>query len=98
MSEWISVKERLPEPPTEPEEIIGEYLVVVDHSLWLPPRFGPVKHVDFASYNSQQKIWVLPGERSMNALIDFDDGSFDGSYVSHWMPLPGLPEEETDDV
>ena len=95
MSEWISVKERLPEPPTDPEEIIGEYLVVVDHSLWLPPRFGAVKHVDFASYNSQQKIWVLPGDRSMNALIDFDSGSFDGSYVSHWMPLPEPPEEET---
>lgn len=97
MSEWISVKERLPEPSEDPEEVFDDYLVVVDQSLWLPSRFGSVKYVTCATYCSSQKVWMLPGNRPTNALIDFNSGSFDDSYVSHWMPLPEPPEEETDD-
>ena len=34
----------------------------------------------------------------INALIDSEDVQPWASYITHWMPLPELPEEENDET
>lgn len=94
MSEWISVKDRLPKN----RDIWGRYIVCVLCSYF--DVFGEPyddKFVIQANYDSNQKIWHLDFEdykEQLNALIDIDDAPVEGHYVTHWMPLPEPPKEE----
>ena len=86
--EWISVKDRLPED----KSYWDPYLVIVQtHGGLLPD--GCYRHIDLATFMPAGE----PNEK------EFDQGNtayweFDGReqnipfFVSHWMPLPKLPE------
>lgn len=85
MSEWISVKDRLPEESS----IVDIFLVVVKtHGGALPD--GCYRHVELASFMEASKSDKhFPGNTAYWELdmspqaIPFE--------VTHWMPVPGLP-------
>ena len=100
MADWISVQERLPKNSERWEK----YLVVVSRSHYPTSTYDIVdapydeEFVTFAQYDSEQKIWhVLWGEGCtdcLNALIDIEDSPLNGDCVTHWMPLPDVPNQE----
>lgn len=80
MSEWISVKERLPD--LELEEILSE-----DMDLF--PCFAVVRNERVRGNRYVTKVWY-------NGEIFMDSDCFDVTCnVTHWMPLPEPPEEGT---
>lgn len=95
-NEWVSVEERLPED----SECWRTYIVTVNRSHW------PISSYDIcdapydeqlvasAQYDSKQKIWHLPWDEQLNALIQADDAPLNGDFVTHWMPLPEMPKED----
>ena len=84
MSEWISVKDRLPEKP-------GHYLVLTSKNYW---------HGGCNDKNSSSEIYgTTKGyENTTMSVIDcFFDISGDWNracnwHVTHWMQLPKPPE------
>ena len=73
MSEWISVKDRLPE--------IGVEVLICDVSC----------------SNGYRDIWSLERDEVYDD-IGWNDKNGDWYYlddVTHWMPLPKPPKEET---
>ena len=69
MSEWISVKERLPEAWRTDDGTLVNYLV-----------YMPEYSVDVGNYVRPANVWVCMGLPCK---------------VTHWMPLPEPPKEET---
>ena len=84
MSDWISVKDKLPEK----SETWKEYLIAV-----FPP-YSDRCLVTTAMYDSRQKIWhlsLLGEEQTINAIIPPFDVDFGEATITHWMPLPKSP-------
>ena len=54
--------------------------------------------VTVADYCHEQKVWSMDGGVVINALIDSEDVQPWASYITHWQPLPELPEEENDET
>lgn len=99
MNEWISVKDRLPEPP---ETIFGNnnFLVTIKTRYPLLDDEDNISiWVACARYDYFQKIWWIDEEEGINALMPEDEllnlisGSGE-SCITHWMPLPEPPKEE----
>lgn len=93
MSEWISVKDRLPERKNYWER----YIVVVlsSFSSWHEESYDK-EIVTTADYDSEQKIWHIDwgdSKKQLNALIDIEDIQPEADFVTHWMPLPKPPKE-----
>ena len=87
MSEWISVKDRLPEMS---EHYQGEdVLVCIDYRPDDPDTtedtYVSIDHVAFNCFGQ--------GEFSCER-DDPRDGEPSPYFVTHWMPLPEPPEEE----
>lgn len=78
MSNWISVKDKLPECSAQ----WNRYIVYAE------------EFVMTATYDGEQKIWHLDCDEQLNALIDIEDAPLNGDYVIYWMPLPEPPEED----
>lgn len=95
MSEWISVRERLPESSERWEHfnvtVMRSHFPTSSYDLCDAP-YDEV-FVTTADYDSKQKIWHLPWDEQLNALIDIDDAPLNGDFVTHWMPLPEPPED-----
>lgn len=93
-NEWVSVEERVPED----SECWRTYIVTVNRSHWPTSSYdicdAPYDEqlVASAQYDSKQKIWHLPWDEQLNALIQADDAPLNGDFVTHWMPLPALPD------
>ena len=94
MSEWVSVADRLPKE----SERWKTYIVTVNRSHWPTSSYdlcdSPYDEelVASAQYDSQQKIWHLPWDEQLNALIQIDDAPLNGDFVTHWMSLPEPPK------
>ena len=92
-NEWVSVEERLPED----SECWRTYIVTVNRSHWPTSSYdvcdAPYDEqlVASAQYDSKQKIWHLPWDEQLNALIQADDAPLNGDFVTHWMLLPAPP-------
>lgn len=73
MTEWISVKDRLPEECVD---------VLIFNSNHIPV-------VGFLTYlNKNEPInWTVCDWHDSELTVEVD-------YVTHWMPLPKLPEEK----
>ena len=93
-NEWVSVEDRLPED----SECWGTYIVTVNRSHWPTSSYGicdapyDEQLVASAQYDSKQKIWHLPWDEQLNALIQADDAPLNGDFVTHWMPPPESPK------
>lgn len=88
MNNWISVKEKLPDD----SDIWESCVVYVDNSCSYSYY---VPFVTFAKYDSKQKIWHIElSDMCLNALLKQEDISYDGFYVTHWMPMPEPPKGE----
>ena len=96
MSEWISVKSRLPEHSAQWKR----YIVTVLRSHWPTSSYDMCdapydeEFVMTAAYDSEQKIWHLDCDEQLNALIDIEDAPLNGDCVTYWMPLPEPPKED----
>lgn len=94
---WISVKDRLPERDGESKYV--ECIV----TIWFygTDMFDePCEHcqVTVAQFDTAQKIWLMANNASakcLNACIELEDLPSTCSYISHWMPLPETPKEES---
>lgn len=97
---WISVEDRLPTI----EDCEGDHsfafvnVTVCDSGIsW--PMYGACEDlyerifVTSASFDTKQKIWDVCGCQ-LNALIPQEDAP-KGMFVTHWMPMPNPPKEET---
>ena len=93
LSSWIPVTERLPEEA-------GRYLVFLKASADERNRWkeygweGDPSYVIEALYNSRQKLWETE-TFAYNAVLSEVDMENDDA-VTHWMPLPERPKEETE--
>ena len=86
---WISAKERLPEEP-------GAYIVFLrafagDKELGLAEY--DLSYATEMFFDKAQMLWVGEGE-SYNAILSAVDAT-NAYHVTHWMPLPEPPKEET---
>lgn len=77
--EWISVKDRLPEVPTDSFPYVKNYLVVVR----IFENHKEVRFMEYASYMFKGIIISRWKWDSINAPYE----------VTHWMPLPEPPTE-----
>lgn len=77
MSEWISVKDRMP----------GRYETVLIAILTVNGYGDPAKLVTIGGYDHSEKRW--------EQYTSTDRQLCRGETVTHWMPLPDPPEEET---
>ena len=84
---WISVKDRLPERA-------GKYLVVSKTALAeLPPH---VKTAWFLNNKRDNYQFEYEGEPNEPGFYNGDgEGDWVERYVTHWLPLPEPPKEET---
>ena len=87
MSEWISVKDRLPEMSEHYQS--EDVLVCIDYRPDDPDTtedtYVSIDHVDFNCFGQ--------GEFSCER-DDPRDGEHSPYFVTHWMPLPEPPEDE----
>lgn len=94
---WISVKDRLPERDGE-----SKYVKCIV-TIWFygTDMFDePCEYcqVTVAQFDTAQKIWLMADDASdkcLNACIELEDLPSTCSYISHWMPLPETPKEES---
>lgn len=87
---WIPCSERLPES----DEVWQKYIVVYRYryrDIW--DDMGENAVVTVADYCHEQKVWSMDGGMVINALIDSENVQPWASSITHWMPLPQLPEE-----
>lgn len=92
---WIPCSERLPES----DEVWQKYIVAYRYryrDIW--DDIGGNAVVTVADYCHEQKVWSMDGGVVINALIDSEDVQPWASYITHWQPLPELPEEENDET
>lgn len=85
MSKWISVTERLPDTD-------GEYLIFSNGYVGiLPPCISTALFAK--SLRGKCLMWDEP-DRS--GFYNYDgEGEWEEKGVTHWMPLPEPPKEET---
>lgn len=100
MSEWISVKDRLPSvEDCEGKHTFAFVIVSVLDMGCTWSEFGGFPEpydrafVTSASFDTEQKIWDVCGCQ-LNALIPIEDAPTHGLYVTHWIPLPDPPKQE----
>ena len=80
-SEWISVKERLPELY---QNVLVHYC---NQHCVEPHNYAVASRQDgLDEFNPGENIWH----------VDSSPLELDGSDVTHWMPLPELPKEVQD--
>lgn len=90
---WTSVESEL--PPVKIDKF-HEYIVQVERSHWPTSSYDPCDapysetYVTAAQYDSEQKIWHLHSDQSLNALISIDDAPLNGDYVTLWMEMPTI--------
>lgn len=78
-TQWISVKDRLPEVPAGKERI--PILVAVDDGY---SENGSVHSMDYGIY---------PPNVTKPCFVDMSYGGYINPAVTHWMPIPKPPEE-----
>lgn len=86
----IPCSERLPES----DEVWQKYIVAYRYryrDIW--DDIGGNAVVTVADYCHEQKVWSMDGGVVINALIGSEDVQPWASYITHWQPLPELPEE-----
>ncbi len=90
MSEWISIKDRLPE---DEMSFCTRYLVAIRTHGGILPK-GYFESIEFASFVPARKPSVKPIDDDGNtAYWEFDGNEQNIPFeVTHWMPLPKLPE------
>lgn len=92
MTEWINVKDKLPELKRNDWGVITWEWFLVEYRDGYEQRF-----VYPALYNANKKIWaVYRGYGDpvyCNALVDSKDLSSESDFVSRWMPLPDFAED-----
>lgn len=98
MTEWIDVRDRLPEASENDFElwcivelwICGNIYGAMDYN----ESFYEHRYVRPATFDPVQKIWsVYMGEGDIhycNALIDSEDLPTSCVFVSHWSPFPEI--------
>jgi len=91
MSEWISVKDRLPEVG---ELGMSDRVLVAVEDVEYTPKSLPNGHMDFdeklLGYKvSSIAVWVVDGYQQYWMNIDLPDNSV---KITHWMPLPEAPK------
>ena len=96
MMEWISVNDKLPEPVPEGEGGNHEHdvLVIVDYAN---PEHESMPHITtgYLHENARNQENLIPiGDLE----FDYDWTVWNWSYwwepkVTHWMPLPDMPEQ-----
>lgn len=107
MSEWISVKDRLPTPDDFCQDRVKAPLIVnVFHidprwvredPSWIQDEGYARKNRDgysrvlSADYDEEQKIWIVDGE-PLNALLQIEDVNVGQKCVTHWMRMPKSPD------
>jgi hypothetical protein len=80
-SEWISVKDRLPEP------VSGQVYDVVLVYGYLPHRYPSVdQYYGLAVY--------MDGEWKQPHQFHNERVNFDSAQITHWMPWPDPPEDD----
>lgn len=104
MSNWTSVKDKLPEVKdwnynTEETE---NFIVVVYWFGYDDMLDEPIDDcfVATAEYSYVQRTWkILFADSSVvtNGLLTASDINHHGYWVSHWMPMPKPPKEEVND-
>ncbi|MEG2621440.1 MAG: DUF551 domain-containing protein [Clostridia bacterium] len=100
MSEWVSVKDKLPGRNGKGDNF-AEYIVNVVDSHYPTSTYDSCdapysrEYATSALYDYEQKIWHLQrGEMSLNALVQIEDSPLNGLFISHWMPIPEPPKED----
>ena len=79
---WIPVTERLPDEN-------GKYLV--HENLWGTSHITAIR---FAKDGEKVCSYDLKGQKNVWYKYDSEIGYFPAEYVTHWMPLPEMPEGE----
>lgn len=77
---WISVEDRLP-------DTIDDYIVAIKHKYDHEEEYSYGK--DVAVYNPYEGAYI---DGCWDTFNDWDEGQ-QFLHVTHWMPLPQLPEE-----
>ena len=85
MSEWISVKDKLPEMTEEVTEVDGDR----EHTLWYESK--PVLVFDETVYDETSRMQTAVLTDDGDWLTTFDEKRLEN--VTHWMPLPAEPED-----
>lgn len=84
VGKWISVKNRLPEEKVNP--ITQDFTEVICFC-----DFGGIpRRTDIRTYKFGKRCWAEGGHF-------WHDGQVMDGVITHWMPLPEPPEEETSD-
>ena len=100
MPEWIDVKESLPKATDKYGWV--PCIVTVLESRYPTSPYDNVdspydqEFVSSALFAAHQNLWHIRREEAgmtLNALIGIEDAPLNGYCVTHWMPLPGTPEE-----
>lgn len=85
MAEWISVKDRLP-------EIVEEYLSFYETILVLATNGNKVLIGSFAVSKDDGGLSFY--EECYDFIISYYHDMFEHKDITHWMPLPPMPEGE----
>lgn len=93
MSEWISVKDRLPELVNEEWNDEGESWYESDYVLALCLNRGQQQYA-LAQCAVEDGRVTWDGATTDDTLIEYRDAD---CHVTHWMPLPELPKEDDND-
>ena len=94
--QWIDAKDRLPKAH---DEYGWEHCIVTVFESNSSPFDEPSERefVSTALFDAEQKIWHIgeygTASLTLNALVGIEDAPLNGYCVTHWMPLPGTPEE-----
>ena len=88
--QWISVKERLPEKS-------GYVLVCVHYPEFeqFEQHGGDADGIDVAFFATWNNIFLTDNNNAYNADLNKVDMTNGHEYVTHWMPLPNPPKEES---
>lgn len=89
---WIPATERLPEAKEGNWSGIARVLVTVQPYCFLADE-PATPYVTSAAYDIEQRIFDVGGLGTVNAVLFESDKP--RLTITHWMPLPEAPKEET---